>query len=593
MSKVKYLMWPHEDFYANDLQIAADDLFGLLDKGLAPNVFLVGILVEQKAGYYPVCVEPEHRACDPKVLSGVPQHALRLAEEDENAKVSFTDRWSNEQHKRRLFLTSIAKAIKTALDEQGNESKVSICSMPRRVDRYLVSAVLQLRRKTYESHYCLKNGYFVFSGGLRTPMPTSLIDSSTTEYLLAAERVLAGAERDPFMAPEDMNPLGREVEHILKSAGQRLMSTPTFASGQIPDQMGLYDICDRISLQRYESAEGAGKIIVSEKDHSDVETVLRIRPEIPLRQIRAARKLLELTSRENSLLYDCQSGLIYGVGHIQEGYDEKLENLFEVEFIKHHTWGLLHAGHGMMVVSNGVPGLPSDLLDNDKLLRDLPRIFPGISQTDTGCLHELAIEATKQTKGTMLVISGQAQGEADRLTSQCIKTEPFVLTKELVPLVTSIDGSVLLDPHGQCYAIGVILDGNASEKCRPDRGARFNSAVRYVQGEKECLAIVISEDRSVDLIPDLKPQISRKETQSNLEALVRIANHDPLTDDDTREFYESMGWLNEHEFYLSAEACSKINALRKNIASKWPYDVIISYRDLRPDDEMDESYFLD
>ncbi|MCD6326310.1 diadenylate cyclase [bacterium] len=451
-----------------------------------------------------------------------------------------------------------------------------------------------MRQEAYESHYNLITNRITMPGGISCPIPTSLIDSSISEYLMAASRALAGTKCDPNIAPE-LNPLP-DIEYIQKLAGKRLMWTPAYASRRVPNVMDLYDFCERISLQTYESAQGAGKIIVSKRDHADVRTIVTFHPEIPLRQIRAARKLLELTNKENSLLYDCEAGHIYGIGHIREGYDEKLENLFEIELIKHHTWRLLHAGRGMMVVSNGVPGLPSDLLDNDKLVRDLPRIFPGISQMEARSLRELAVEATKQTQGTMLVISGQAQEEANRLISECIKTDPFVLTKELIPLVTSVDGSVLLDPRGKCHAIGVILDGSgeAKGKCRLDRGARFNSAVRYINGKKECLAIVISEDSSVDLIPDLKPQISRTEIQDNLADLERIARRDRLTEKDTRELYELMEWLNHHEFYLTGEICSRVDALKENITSKWPDNEIrILFRDLRSNDEMDESYFLD
>lgn len=36
--------------------------------------------------------------------------------------------------------------------------------------------------------------------------------------------------------------------------------------------------------------------------------------------------------------------------------------------------------------------------------------------------------------------------------------------------ITAIDGAVLIDPSSTCYAIGVILDGLASDKGSPARG---------------------------------------------------------------------------------------------------------------------------
>lgn len=80
----------------------------------------------------------------------------------------------------------------------------------------------------------------------------------------------------------------------------------------------------------------------------------------------------------------------------------------------------------------------------------------------------------------MLVISGNAATETERLAAQCTGVEPFLMTKELMPRVTAIDGSVLVDTEGNCHAIGVILDGLASHRCSPERGARYNSASRHL-----------------------------------------------------------------------------------------------------------------
>ena len=70
-----------------------------------------------------------------------------------------------------------------------------------------------------------------------------------------------------------------------------------------------------------------------------------------------------------------------------------------------------------------------------------------------------------------------------------------------MPLLTAIDGALLVDPDGTCTAIGVILDGRATRGGDPARGARFNSAVRYVEGaDHPCLAMVVSEEGTVDVI---------------------------------------------------------------------------------------------
>lgn len=69
--------------------------------------------------------------------------------------------------------------------------------------------------------------------------------------------------------------------------------------------------------------------------------------------------------------------------------------------------------------------------------------------------------ATRQKHGALLVISGDAKGEAERLNNQSTRIRATKLDESLVGSVTSIDGAVLLDIAGTCYTIGVILDGEA------------------------------------------------------------------------------------------------------------------------------------
>ncbi|MBL1822865.1 hypothetical protein ELE64_33570, partial [Klebsiella pneumoniae] len=80
--------------------------------------------------------------------------------------------------------------------------------------------------------------------------------------------------------------------------------------------------------------------------------------------------------------------------------------------------------------------------------------------------------------------------------------------------VSGIDGTILLDPAGLCHAIGIILDGEATDECTPSRGSRYNSGVRYVQtsGTRR-LAIVVSDDRTVDIIPQIKRLCSRSKIE--------------------------------------------------------------------------------
>lgn len=122
------------------------------------------------------------------------------------------------------------------------------------------------------------------------------------------------------------------------------------------------------------------------------------------------------------------------------------------------------------------------------------------------------IETTvKQKHGTMLVIfkeTAVAKEEASRLISYArgIRLQyPHRLSDSSLLLgLSSIDGAIILDKQLICHGFGIIVDGEACIKGTPSRGARYNSARNYIQccfqNGYQCLAVVISEDQTIDVI---------------------------------------------------------------------------------------------
>ena len=163
--------------------------------------------------------------------------------------------------------------------------------------------------------------------------------------------------------------------------------------------------------------------------------------------------------------------------------------------------------------------------------------------------------------------------------------------------ITAIDGAVLVDPSSTCHAIGVILDGSITKKGDPSRGARYNSAVRYVESQKEdhtytCLAIVVSEDGTVNLVPDLMPQISRSVILEEIEKLNELKEEENF---DRKTFYGVMDRLSALESYLSPEMCEEINQLKREIEPRAREGANIwrNFKDFVPNEDMNETYFLD
>jgi hypothetical protein len=191
----------------------------------------------------------------------------------------------------------------------------------------------------------------------------------------------------------------------------------------------------------------------------------------------------------------------------------------------------------------------------------------------------------------MLVISGAAAEEAVRLDNQCTRVQPFLLDDDVLNLVTAIDGSVLIDTAGNCHAIGVILDGLASPKCSPERGSRYNSAIRYVFSRKDAIAIVKSEDGMISVFPDLRPQIRRSEIRSKLGELKAVTGKKTF---DSEALSDVIEWLEDHEFYLTQAECDEANRLHEEAQAKKPSDVMypIRQKPITPHPEMNDSYYL-
>ena len=93
-----------------------------------------------------------------------------------------------------------------------------------------------------------------------------------------------------------------------------------------------------------------------------------------------------------------------------------------------------------------------------------------------------------------------AASESVRLGDQVFRLSPQATTPEVIACASRIDGAVLLDDSGTCHGIGVILDGSADASGERSRGARYNSALRYINAHPGSLALVVSEDGLVNII---------------------------------------------------------------------------------------------
>jgi hypothetical protein len=484
-------MWGYQELYHASVQSEADEIFARLDENLQPSVFLIGVRTAE--GDSPlIYLEPEGCGYDPARFAEVKVQAERLVDVTRAKPSIHGHPLSEEQHLQRRRMKALSRAVHQALsyDDEGR-GVASFCARPMLVEGYHVIVALQFARKAYLSHYSLLQ-----PNHDTLHFAKSLIDATVTEYL---ELCVDALQKPSPGASIDV--IDRDYDEVIRAAGKRLMHTPAFAAREVEGMQGLYEACNTISSMRYEGSEGTGRMVVARSGHPNVEVAVMLARPVGIRDYRSVRKLLEMSSENMGLLSD--GGYIYGLGGTAGAYDESAEDLFSIRFVKHYTWELLHAHNLMMRVSYGQPELPKLRLQHHKFQAHVSRIFPNITSREVARLWELTWEAIDQKRGTMVVVSAGAREEARRLEHQATLVEPIQLIPDVVRLVTAIDGAVLIDPSATCYAIGVILDGLASRHGDPGRGARYNSAIRYVETSNfPCLAIVVSEDGAVDLVPE-------------------------------------------------------------------------------------------
>jgi hypothetical protein len=192
----------------------------------------------------------------------------------------------------------------------------------------------------------------------------------------------------------------------------------------------------------------------------------------------------------------------------------------------------------------------------------------------------------------MVVVSSSADEEAERLAAQATRIEPTFLSSDLVPRVSEIDGAILVDPSGRCHAVGVILDGRSSSEGTPARGARYNSAIRYVRdAPRGTMAVVVSEDGDIEIVPLLKPQILRSKLLSVLGTVEELRR---TAEPDLDLIHDTARWLDTHRFYLSPQECVTVNGAMKEFYGAFMNEgrIWIWSEGFSPDPEMNATYFF-
>ena len=477
-----------------------------------------------------------------------------------------------------------ASALSQIINEINKENNtIAFTSRGLRIHDYQFFILLELNRFVYNSHLLLTQQ----ARDMRFKLRLSLLESAVEVYLKEMANAFKETEADEFWDVDTRN-----SDELLREAANSFMYTISWAGRDGMGLHGLIETCNRVSQAKYESEEVRGTLLVAAKGHSDIELLVAIKEPFSVRDHRKTRKLLEQAGNGLSVITNAVN--VLGLGRIKQTYNPTDESIFSINFVGLNCWDVMHQNTVLMQMRYGIPQFAQEIIDKNKFNADSKRIFEGITELQLNNLYELSIAVTKLNRGAILIISANADQEANRLRNRAIALKPFLLTEELLPALSSIDGGILIDENGYCHANGVILDGIVGNRGDSARGSRYNSAVtyqEYFEFQKPTLIIVVSEDGMVDMIPTLMPKISHAEITAVIGILEEIATNGTS---ESSTFDDAMQWLLNRAFYLTEEECNKINDFNNLISSRPLTDNMRRvYSPFKPDPNMNQMYYAD
>ena len=505
-----------------------------------------------------MCIEPEEDFwLRPDSLDGVIDHAKKLASDFPESQLFQSHAQAAANHVNSIRL----KAMKLSVDQKINQCETKpdgmtyFSSAPVLMNGYSVFTVLGLRQSNLDAYPRLHSDSFSLHSHRSISIPRSLLDAVVETFLGESIAELAGPSPG-----EDL--LAGNNQRILEDSGKRMVSgisarCDSFENFDCAYQAS-FDNLAKIASLEYERVEPKGQIVLARRDHPAVRSRIDFLTPVPLSNARHVRKLLEMT-RDTPFALHTNSKVVWGLVEIdQDSVSLDSEDLFEVRFSGKYLWQCNYAHRVLLQVENGTPRLVHPTIDATALSTDIGRLFPAMSDTNIERYIELIRAAAAQTHGTMVVISEKADDEARRLSKQSTPIVPTEVDSELVHAISSIDGAVLLGVDGNCYAVGVILDGIATDAGDSARGARFNSAIRYLATREEiCMAIIVSEDGGINVYPSLRNAIPRHEIETRLHELRTVANSKKIP----RRYLDIVNWFDSHKFYLLKADCDLLNEL--------------------------------
>lgn len=575
---IHLFMWGYQPHFRTLLESRSKDIFTQIGVDIAPKVLLVGARAPNNKNPNPVCIEPEDGEWPLTLFSGLLDAIEDTVSNHDLQNIFYGDEPSMRDKPEVIRRDSVTTEVRKALLPYDADNDVrSFCGGAYPVGDYYVVPVVQIQKSVFQQFPLL----------IESVSDDRWASQGYRSFIHACMGSLLSEATDELRRPDPGRSLFgnmRRADEIVRNAATSFMQTPGIAVQKRYTHADLFERFNLISSLMYEGAEGTGHLLLTDPENEAIDYVLRFKVPVPFREPRWARKILQMAENDIALVADPEC--IHGLGRLRADHDPTKQDIFVIDFLYHYHWELRCGKQVLLRSRYGEPRLPKELISRELFINNLARIFPSSTSDNHNHLWDLFNAAISQGHGNMIVVASDAEEEAKRLAQQGTGIHPTLMTEELLGRVSGIDGTIILDPQGFCHAIGVILDGFATPDCTPSRGSRYNSGLRYVNVENtRRLAIVVSDDHTVDIIPVLRPQIVRTEIDAKISALERAT---------LDNYHQPRNWLDKHRFYLNDDQCRRVNSALDRIEAL-PRDVgeivIITTR-FEVDPDMDESYLL-
>ncbi|KQN76360.1 hypothetical protein ASF04_25525 [Duganella sp. Leaf61] len=571
-------MWPYQYSFRASVEVLAR---GVLEELGAPgfaNALLVGVRAPGSDNRNAVCVEPEKERWPLDLFAGLPESVESTVAGHKLQNMFYGDEASMRDKPEWIRQDSVGVAVALALAPFDVANDVtSFCGGVRRVDDFYVATVVQIPNATLARFPALppfpnsdENQSYGYRGLIQAAMSAVLKEATT--HLTTPE-----PGRDSYGAM-------RSRKEIVQIAANGFLATPVLSIGHRYVESDIFAFLNLVASMVYEGAKGVGRLVFIDQENPSIDFLIRFREPVPFTEPRWIRKVLQMAAPEVDIITDGRHA--YGLGKLQGFHDENTQDAFTVAFLDQHYWELKCGQSILLRCRMGIPELFKEFTDQQTFKDSYHRMFPDSSDDDVARILELVQFQISLPHGSMVVVSDDAQREAIRLAKQGTLIVPTPLSKVLLGRISGIDGTVLVDPYGICYAFGIILDGEANDECTPARGSRYNSGVRYVRSRlNKRLAIVVSEDRTVDVVPKLRPLASRSVIEKSISDFESASR---------KNYLRPRNWLDEHRFYFNNEQCIRLNNAVDRLDAL-PYrdsSIYISTKRFSPHPDMDDGYLV-